>query len=113
MAVKLPHSPMLLHGIITAFSEKLNYESKALEGYSATVLGADGGAAKVNFSLDSALPFAPALSQVIWFVTPGEYDVEGSKGMSTKFLRQADEADLLNLHAVLEDNEKRHPVKAA
>ena len=106
---------MILHGIVTSFEEKLDYETKALTGYSATVLGS-GGAAKVNFDLKQALPFAPAMSQVIWSVLPAEYEVKNefgaSKGMSTKFVEVVDEAHLLGLLSVIEENAKRFPVKA-
>lgn len=113
MAVKLAHSPMILHGIVTGFSEKTDFETKASRGYSATVIGSDGGAAKVNFPVDAALPFAPVLSQVVWLVTPGEYDVDGSKGMSTKFVSEVSTEHLLGLLQLLEENAARHPEVAA
>lgn len=111
MAVKLPHAEMLIHGLITAMTEKTDFESKEVTGYRATVLGASGGAAQVNFPLDAALPFAPVMSQVVWVVVPGEYEVDKSKGMSVKFVREADETHLIGLQTVLEENRSKYPVK--
>lgn len=112
MAVKLPHAPMIVTGLLLSLTEKTNYETQAAEGYRAVVVGSNGGAVNVNFPKDAILPFAPIMNRVVWEVIPGEYDVDGSKGMSVKFTRAVDLPIIHELAAVLEEIEAAYPNKA-
>lgn len=108
---KLPDAEVIVHGLLVSMDEKRDYETKSLTGHRATIVGAGGGAAIVNFSLDDVLPFAPAMSQVVWRVRSGAWSVEGNSGMSTKYLGPVDEAHLIALAAVLSDNAERFAKK--
>ena len=104
---KLPDSEVIVHGLLVSFADRVDFESKSVTGYRATIVDASGGAVVVNFGLADVVPFAPAMTQIIWRVRSGAYAVEGNSGMSTKFIRVVDEAELLGLLAVLEENAQR------
>lgn len=109
----LPDAEMILSGLIIALVEKNNFETKALEGYRATVVTSGGGAAVVNFGLDQPLPFAPLMSQVLWQVKSAPWSMKesGGSGMSTKFLAVVDETHLMGLGQILTANAERFPEK--
>ena len=111
---KLADAEVVLHGLVVAMVEKRDYESKELTGYRATVVGVNGGAAVVNFSLHEPLPFAPLMSQVLWVVVSAPWSMSetASSGMSTRFVREVDPAYLINLGEVLESNAASFPVKS-
>lgn len=111
---KLADAEVVLHGLIIALVERTDFETKELTGYRATVVGSSGGAAVVNFDLKTALPFAPLMSQVVWRVVSAPWSMgESGSGMSTKFVGVVDQTYLMDLMGVLEENDARHPEKAA
>lgn len=109
---KLPDADVILSGLVLSIVERLNFESKELIGYRATVVTATGGAAIVNFDLSAPLPFAPLMSQCVWRVVSAPWEMDGgNSGMSTKFVGVVDESHLLGLQTVLRDLAERFPEK--
>jgi hypothetical protein len=112
---KLPDTEVVLHGILTSVVDRIDFETKKPDGRrQATILGADGGAAVVNFGADQQVPFAPSMSQIVWRVKSSPWSMEGANsGMSTAFVAACDEAHLINLANVLTDNAARFPEAAS
>jgi len=110
----LPDAEVIVHGLLVSLDERTDFTTKAVKGYRATVVGAGGGAAVVNFGLEDAMPFAPLMSQIIWRVRSGAWSMDGgSSGMSTRFLGTVDTAHLEGLARVLSDNAAQFPDKTA
>lgn len=113
----LPDAEVILSGLLIALVEKTDYQSKELKGYRATVVTSGGGAAVVNFNLDTPLPFAPLMSEVVWLVQSAPWDMNdngrNSSGMSTKFLAVIDDAAVMSLGQKLASIRERYPEKAS
>lgn len=110
---KIADAAVIIHGIFVSLEDLRDFETKALTGKRrATILGANGGAAVVNFDATQPTPFAPLMSQVIWEVVNAPWAMEGGSGMSTKFVREVDTAHLIALSNVLDENAARYSEKA-
>lgn len=99
---------VLVHGILVSIEDRDPYEGKP-RGPRVTIAGARGGVAVVNFKPEQAVPFAPLLSQVVWFVKSSPWAMDSGSGMSTTFVAEVTQNDIADLEAVILENEARFP----
>lgn len=102
---KLPDADVILNGLVLAFVERRDYESKDLTGYRATVVTSTGGAAIVNFDLSSRSSFPEVMDRVLWHVVSAPWDMAGGSGMSTRFVSLVTLFELEALAGILEEPE--------
>jgi len=101
---KLPDAEVIIFGLLISVDEKRNFETKLLTGYRATIIGPGGGAAIVNFTLMDVVPRTPMMTSICWRVRTGSWSMDGNSGISTKYLGEVYEPDLLAIAAALTDN---------
>lgn len=111
----LKDAPVLLTGQVIDTAIIKNRETDAFEGRKVTVMVAgdgDPGFAVVKLAGDDGLHNNPNhFEQVAWWVRNAPYDISDggrrNSGMSTRFLRSANEGDLDKLVSAIQN-----PVKA-
>jgi hypothetical protein len=113
----LKDAPVLLTGQVIDTAVIKNRDTEAFEGRKVTIMVADGasdpGFAVVKIVGDDAINLNPNhFETVAWFVRNAPYDItDGGRrnsGMSTRFLRVANEGDLDKLVSAVQN-----PVKKA
>jgi hypothetical protein len=100
-------APLILSGQVLMFDTLTDFETKAPTGAKVTVLTNDG-VTVVKVRQEHLAALAPIVgTQVVWYVRPTPYSIDGNSGMSVGFVRVVDYGDVDQLGSLVQAAAKK------